>query len=209
MPVRTKRGNSTTELRKTPRQARSEASFGAIVEAAARILADEGARRLTTNRIAQRAGVSVGSLYQYFPNKQAIVRAILEREVARAEALRPARLDDPAFPLAERMRAAVDWHFDVHGADPALARALHTLVEETLPAPQRATLRALRTERTRRTIASALASDRDLDEAAFVVEVCLDALVDAALRRHPEWIGSEGFRAEVAWLLARYLSPAR
>jgi len=63
-------------LRKTPRQARSSAMVEAILEAAARVLAREGLARATTNRIAEVAGVSIGSLYQYFPNKMAIVQAL-------------------------------------------------------------------------------------------------------------------------------------
>jgi AcrR family transcriptional regulator len=55
--------------RKTPRQARARATFDAILEAAARILVNEGYDRLNTNRIAEIAGVSVGTLYQYFPTK--------------------------------------------------------------------------------------------------------------------------------------------
>ena len=206
MPGRARVAKAPTELRKAPRQERSGATFEAILEAAARILSVEGPRRLTTNRIARRAGVSVGSLYQYFPNKQAVVRALLEREVARAERLRPALLDDAGRPLPDRMRAAVDWHLDVRAADPRLARALRTRAEEALPASQRAALQTLRAERTRRTIAGVLPDGRDLDHVAFVVEVCLDALVDAVVARHPEWIASRAFRAEVAELLARYLA---
>jgi AcrR family transcriptional regulator len=206
MPRPAKRTKPATELRKTPKQARSEASFEAIVEAAARILAEGGPRALTTNRIARRAGVSVGSLYQYFPNKLSIVRALLERELARAESLRPPQLDDPAASVAQRMRAAVDWQLDVHAANPALSRALHLLVEEALPAPQRAELLALRGARTQRAIADSLAPGRDLAHAAFVVETCLDALIDAAVRRRPRWIATESFRSEVAHLLTRYLA---
>ncbi|WP_454277896.1 TetR/AcrR family transcriptional regulator [Sphingomonas sanguinis] len=63
--------------RKTARQGRSAATVDAIVEAAARILEAAGPSGYTTNAIAQRAGVSVGSLYQYFPNKDAITRALI------------------------------------------------------------------------------------------------------------------------------------
>jgi len=205
MPRRAPRRKAATELRKAPRQERAGATFEAILEAAARILSEQGPRRLTTNRIARRAGVSVGSLYQYFPNKHAIVRALLEREILRAATLRPALLDDASAPIAERMRAAVDWHLDAHAADPRLSRALHALVEESLPDEQRAELETLRRERTQRTIASALDATRDARMAAFVVEVALDALVEATVRRHPEWIDSDAFRAELARLLARYL----
>jgi len=200
-----------TELRKAPRQSRSGATFDAVVEAAARILAEGGSPGLTTNRIARRAGVSVGSLYQYFPNKLAVVRALLEREVGRAEALRPAALDDPSRPLGERLRAAVDWHCDASAADPRLSRALRALVDRALPASQRAALASLRAERTRRTVASMLqtVAGPDAERCAFVVEVCLDALVAAALARHPDWLRSDAFRAQVARLLSRHLDDVQ
>ncbi len=67
--------------RKTARQARSAATIEVIVEAAARILETAGVAGYTTNAVAERAGVSVGSLYQYFPNKDAITRALIRREL--------------------------------------------------------------------------------------------------------------------------------
>lgn len=67
--------------RKSARQARSEATVEVIVEAAARILETAGLAGYTTNVVAERAGVSVGSLYQYFPNKNAITRALIRREL--------------------------------------------------------------------------------------------------------------------------------
>ncbi len=59
--------------RRAPRQVRSAELVEAILEAAVRVLAREGARRFTTVRVAEEAGVSVGSLYQYFPNKEALL----------------------------------------------------------------------------------------------------------------------------------------
>lgn len=64
-------------VRKTPRQARSRHTHDAILEAAARIVQEDGLHRLTTNRIAERAGVSIGSLYQYFPGKEAILATLI------------------------------------------------------------------------------------------------------------------------------------
>ena len=68
--------------RKTPVQARSTATVDAILSATTQVLLSEGQERLTTTRVAYRAGVSVGTLYQYFPNKQTLLRAVLERHVA-------------------------------------------------------------------------------------------------------------------------------
>ncbi|MDP3494610.1 MAG: TetR/AcrR family transcriptional regulator [Hyphomonadaceae bacterium] len=67
--------------RKTPRQARSEATVEAIFDATIQVLLAEGAARLTTTRVAERAGVSVGTMYQYFPNKQALLHAVLKRHL--------------------------------------------------------------------------------------------------------------------------------
>ena len=67
------------EPRKTPVQARSAASVEAILEATVQVLLDVGKARLTTTRVAARAGVSVGTRYQYFPNKSALLQAILRR----------------------------------------------------------------------------------------------------------------------------------
>lgn len=69
------------EPRKTPVQARSAASVAAIVEATIQVLLSVGKERLTTTKVALRAGVSVGTLYQYFPNKSALLKAVLKRHM--------------------------------------------------------------------------------------------------------------------------------
>jgi AcrR family transcriptional regulator len=69
------------EPRKTPVQARSAASVDAIVEATIQVLLSVGKEKLTTTRVALRAGVSVGTLYQYFPNKSALLKALLKRHM--------------------------------------------------------------------------------------------------------------------------------
>lgn len=72
-------------MRRAPRQKRSRETAAAIVEAAARVFAELGLEQATTNRIAEVAGVSVGSLYQYYPDKHALLTAIFERESTRLE----------------------------------------------------------------------------------------------------------------------------
>jgi AcrR family transcriptional regulator len=76
----TSRSNPPPASRRTPRQARSRATRDAIVEAAARVLAEVGLEKATTARIAEVAGVGPGSLYQYFPSKDTLVAAVYERE---------------------------------------------------------------------------------------------------------------------------------
>ena len=75
------RSHALLEPRKSPVQARSAASVDAILEATIQVLRSAGKERLTTTRVAQRAGVSVGTLYQYFPNKSALLQAVLKRHL--------------------------------------------------------------------------------------------------------------------------------
>lgn len=80
------RSHVVLEPRKSPVQARSTASVEAILEATIQILLSEGKERLTTTKVASRAGVSVGTLYQYFPNKGALLQAALKRHLGEVAA---------------------------------------------------------------------------------------------------------------------------
>ncbi len=75
-----KRPQTFDPERRSPRQARARVTIAAILEAAARILEEGGLDGFTTNHVAERAGVGVATLYQYFPDKEAIVLAIAEQE---------------------------------------------------------------------------------------------------------------------------------
>ena len=105
---------SPLKPRKLPVQARSETTVLAIHEASIQVLLSAGYRKLTTTRIAERAGVSVGTLYQYFPNRQALIRAVLERYLmemsasidADCQALRGRSLDEIATGMVDAMIAA-------------------------------------------------------------------------------------------------------
>jgi AcrR family transcriptional regulator len=93
--------------RKQPKQARSNDLVAAVLEAALQVLATEGAARFTTSRVAEKAGVSVGSLYQYFPNKAAILFRLQADEWRRTTALLRAILEDATQPPPARLRALV------------------------------------------------------------------------------------------------------
>src|SRR5580658_5598980 len=101
------------EPRKTPIQARSTVTVEAISEAAIQVLLSQGAERLTTTRVADRAGVSVGTLYQYFPNKRSLLFAVLEHHLndvaARVEAVCESACHKP---LAEMIREMVEAFVD-------------------------------------------------------------------------------------------------
>jgi AcrR family transcriptional regulator len=98
--------------RKQPRQARSTELVAAILEAAVQVLAKEGAQRFTTARVAEKAGVSVGSVYQYFPNKAAILFRLQSDEWRQTTGMLRGILEDLDRPPLERLRALV--HAFVH-----------------------------------------------------------------------------------------------
>lgn len=93
--------------RKRPKQARSNALVSTILEAAVRVLAEEGAQRFTTARVAERAGVSVGSLYQYFPNKASILFRLQSDEWKQTTEQWRTILGDSSRPPLARLRHLV------------------------------------------------------------------------------------------------------
>jgi AcrR family transcriptional regulator len=93
--------------RKQPKQARSTELVSLILEAALQVLAEEGAHRFTTTRVAEKAGVSVGSLYQYFPNKAAILFRLQSDEWRRTTDLLREILEDASKPPLERLQMLV------------------------------------------------------------------------------------------------------
>ena len=101
------------EPRKTPVQARSTVTVEAISEATIQVLLSHGTDRLTTTRVAQRAGVSVGTLYQYYPNKQSLLFAVLENHLSNVMARIEAVCESACHkPLAGMIREMVEAFVD-------------------------------------------------------------------------------------------------
>nr|WP_246451077.1 TetR/AcrR family transcriptional regulator [Rhizobium paranaense] len=110
-------------MRKEPSQARSRATVDAIIEAGARILGDHGWACFTTNTVAAVAGISIGSLYQYFPDKLSLVEAIRRRHFDEVlTVLRQATASD--LPLQRSVEALVQGMIDAHSVNPELHRVL-------------------------------------------------------------------------------------
>jgi AcrR family transcriptional regulator len=120
---------SLVSLRKQPRQLRSARLVADILEAAARVLARDGAHRFTTARVAEAAGVSVGSLYQYFPNKEAILFRLQANEWGQTMGQLQRILGDKGTPPLERLRSAIRMFFRSE-CDEA---AFRTALEEAAP----------------------------------------------------------------------------
>ncbi|WP_418460046.1 TetR family transcriptional regulator [Brucella intermedia] len=107
-----KRPTARISSRKQPKQARSAELVSSILDAAVQVLATEGASRFTTARVAEKAGVSIGSLYQYFPNKAAILFRLQSDEWQQTADQWRTILGNTSMPPAERLRHLV--HVFIH-----------------------------------------------------------------------------------------------
>ncbi len=111
--------------RRIPRQNRSRALVDAILEATARVLSERGYAGTNTNLVAERAGVSVGSVYQYFPNKDSLITALHERHAVEMHAAMETILADTRSPgLLEQLAAIVHAWLAAHQVAPELHRVL-------------------------------------------------------------------------------------
>ncbi len=116
-----------SQPRRKPRQKRAQATCDVILEAAAQLFDALGYAGTTTNKIAQRAGVSVGSLYQYFPDKDAVLLALSERHMADSGATLQAvfqRLEEERPDLEGTVALLIDATVELHRHDPGLHRLL-------------------------------------------------------------------------------------
>ncbi len=194
--------SAANPLRRQAKQARAQASVEAVLEAAAQVLLREGYVAATTNRIAAVAGVSIGTLYQYFADKQAIFDALIQRELATAGRVLDATRLDPEQPLEESLAALLDALRRTQPRGPELYRQLEHVPD--------ALFRERLRERNDRALAFArrlLEAHRgslaveDLELAAFMLVHAAQGIAFAA---SPELFG-ERLTTELARLFARYL----
>jgi AcrR family transcriptional regulator len=197
-----------TTPRKSALQERSKATVDALLAATARVLVKEGYDRASTNKVAEAAGVSIGSLYQYFPSKEALVAAVIERHIgAMMEVVRASLVRVALLPLADAARELVRVMIDAHRIEPKLHRVL---VEQI---PRVGNLEQIESvdDEAIALVRSYLEAHQDeidvpdLDLAAFIAVTSVEALTHAAVLRRPALLDDERFRDEVASLVVRYL----
>ena len=126
LPNRKRPAPPRSSRRRTPTQERSQRLVATLIDATAHVLSDVGLERLSTNKVAKAAGLSVGSIYQYFPDKQALVDAVVQDRFARLAQLaidRMADVQDLSFAQAADtvLRAAVDFFLTEPGLTQILA----------------------------------------------------------------------------------------
>jgi AcrR family transcriptional regulator len=199
-----------TTPRKQPRQQRSQATVQVILDATARVLCTIGYDRASTNRVALAAGVSVGSLYQYFPSKEALVAALVERHVEEMLRLVRAKIAEVASaPLPIAVRTMIDSMFAAHAVDPKL----HKVLIEQVPRIGRLE-DILGVEREIEAMVAALLEARRLDvrparlgAAAFVLCHVVEAVTHKAVLAELRQPRVGEVAEEVTEMVLRYLAP--
>jgi AcrR family transcriptional regulator len=194
-----------------PKQQRSKETVDVILAATARVLVRDGFDRASTNRIADAAGVSIGSLYQYFPSKEALVAALVERHIEHmSEALEAKMVSLAEAPLPHTVRCMVELMLDAHAIEPELHRVLNEQVprvgrlhrvhevEARMQRLARAYFEARREE---------MRPGLDLDTAAFVVVQTIEALTHGAMIHAETAPARDALVEEVTTLVLRYLAP--
>jgi AcrR family transcriptional regulator len=191
--------------RKTPRQERSRATVEALLEATTDILVREGYAKLTTNRIAERAGVNIASLYQYFPGKEAIVAELRRRHGAEQRAaLRQVLAEHTAGELESTIRALVSVGVAGHGRAPRL----HRVFTEEIPALGYRDVAAIDPPifgAMRRFLQEANLDVRDTDLALWMISTASGAVLHRAAVERPEDLSNGVIAEELITLLCRYL----
>ena len=192
--------------RKTPSQDRSKATVDAILEAAAYILVKHGWEKFTTNRVAERAGVNVASLYQYFPNKESIAIELQRRHIAKGQEAFPDRIEH--LRSQPDVRAVLKVLIDGAVAEHRVQPKLHKVFAEELPRSSRR-LHGRGDERLLAQLAHILEPYAiqvpDMGIALFLLRTVTHAAIHEAASERPDLLENPVFADELVTLLERYL----
>lgn len=204
---------SPTTPRKNASQERSRATVDALVEATARILVKEGFERTSTNRIAEIAGVSVGSLYQYFPGKEALVAAVIDRHNEEIMGIVRATLTELAdMPIEKAVRRLVTVAIDAHRINPKL----HRVLAEQIPRAGKLDVEAFNRE-VHTLVRAYLDGHRkeirkiDLDIATFICVSAIEAVAHNIVLNQAETLPEKTVKAlvdETTRMVVGYLRPS-
>ncbi len=192
--------------RKLPKQERSQATVEAILTATTRILTEKGYDQLTTNRVAELAGISIGSLYQYFPNKEALIFSLAEHHAHEMAQIAQQHLEGiENSSIMDVLRQIVKAVLSSHAVNPKLHSVLHEQV------PHSEQMRRSDDAKMEKTLRLFLAQRRDqlqpenLDLTVFLIGRTLKALIHGAMVDRPELLKTEEFEQELMTMLSSYL----
>jgi AcrR family transcriptional regulator len=193
--------------RRVPTQQRAQVTVEAMLDAAIKLLKRGGASGITTNRIAETAGVSIGSVYQYFPNKRAIFIALHERHIIQVDSMIQRCLENGTdATLEEFIASLILGMIRLHSADPELSELLQTEVPHCaegtpgLSVRLYGPLRKVLVSRPRE-----LGRDGNLDMQAFFLSNMVEAFGHAIVLRRPTGLSLAKAKAETLRAILAYL----
>jgi AcrR family transcriptional regulator len=195
--------------RKSPRQARSQATVEAILDAAARVLVERGYAATNTNLVAERAGVSVGSLYQYFPNKDALIAALHERHARQMnEVVERALAECDGLGFDEALSLVIEGLVDAHRVEAGLHRVLETQLAGLDALDDHAEVEARISDQIRCLLARYKQEVRvpDLRLAVYMLMHALHGLVHAVVYERPSGISIKQATREMVRMTRIYLT---
>jgi AcrR family transcriptional regulator len=198
--------------RKAPRQSRSQATVTAILDATARILVERGFGAASTNAVAERAGVSVGSLYQYFPSKEALVSALHVRHGEQMMAVIQRALTKAMdATLAEAVGGLIEATVEAHRVEADLHRVLEeqvgTMGGDALPEEYVDVMKGRIVELLARHRDEITAPDLKL--AAFMLMQAAHGLIHAVVRERPKGVSLKHATQEIVSMMTAYLTAPR
>lgn len=206
MAKQTRARRAKLSPKKWPRQERSRATVEAILEAATDILIRQGASRLTTNRIADRAGVNIASLYQYFPGKDAIIAELRRRHGAEERgAVRRVLVERRGGDLEATIRALVLMGVAAHAVNPEL----HRVFTEELPPLRYSDIAAADTSlfaEFRGLVTRAAPGLSDPELTMWILATAANAILHRAVVERPDALSDGSIVDELVTLLVRYLN---
>lgn len=194
-------------MRRQPEQRRARQTVEAVLDAVVRILKREGAKAVTTNRIAEVAGVSIGSVYQYFPDKSGIFIALHQRHIEQIDQLVERTLvENAAASFDKLIRAMVEAMVDAHLTDPELYEVLFQEVPHRAEGTKDFTVRlhgAFRLAIAAR--AHELKPRRNVDKVVFVVIHMVESLSHGVVLRRPPGLSLADAKEEAVRAVLAYL----
>ena len=194
-------------IRRQPKQRRARVTVEAVLDSVAKVLKRDGVDAVTTNHIAEVAGVSIGSIYQYFPDKRAIFAELHRRHVEEIDRLVERTLIGHATSsLDELIRAIVEAMVGAHTGDPELYQLMMTLVPHGVDGTPSFAARlhnAFRLAIAPR--AQELKRGKNLDKVVFVVTNMVDALSHGAVLQRPTGLSLAAAKEEAVHAVLAYL----
>lgn len=192
---------SSIAPRKKPQQDRAKATVDAIVIAAAYILERDGWPGFTTNRVAERAGVNIASLYQYFPNKTAIVEALRQSHIEECRQALIAASFEGDDPLVSMIRALIAAH--------RVAPGIHRRFTEELPRNIGVASAECLNDPTIQAISRRMVAHLpDPELSLFIARTAIHAVIHEATCHQPEMLAHSGFEAAAIRLARMLIAPS-